>query len=82
MRSCREIIKLSTGKIDQPVAWSINLEIKLHLLMCKKCARYVKQVNFIQTLLDEHMPTPSSEHTLSSDARQRIGLKLKQSDKK
>jgi len=51
--------------------------MKLHLMMCRFCRRYIRQIRFIREVLelaDEEtgVSSESSTITLSSDARKRI----------
>lgn len=47
MLKCKEVVKVVSS--DQPVSFLQKIEIKMHLLMCRHCHRYVKQLDLIKT---------------------------------
>jgi hypothetical protein len=51
------------------------LQLRLHLIVCAWCTRYLKQIRFIRQLLREEMPEQNggnSRFLLEVDARERI----------
>lgn len=76
MLKCKQIIELSSKQIDTHLPWYQRLEFKLHLLMCKSCNLYSRQINFIQYILsnlDQH----GKNLKLPEDAKKRIANKIK-----
>lgn len=77
MLKCKEITELASKRLDTSIPWLKRSEIKLHLMMCKTCYQYVKQIEFIQNVfsgIDEH----GENIVLSAAAKSRIQAKLNQ----
>lgn len=56
------------------------LQLRLHLMICAWCARYLKQIKFISQLLSEQIENDrlvSPGTLLDAEARQRINSILK-----
>ncbi len=74
MLSCKEAIELASQSQDTQLPWQAKIGFRVHLLMCKTCARYVEQLAFIKksvSQLDERIQ--NSEYLkLSADAKARI----------
>ncbi len=76
MLTCKQVTELSSKKLDASIPWYTRIQIKIHLLMCKTCAQYEKQIKFIHNLsksIDKHY----QEYALPKDAKQRINENLK-----
>ena len=79
MYKCKEIIELTSQNMDASLPWYTRLEMKGHLLMCKTCHRYARQLQFMNKALaafDSHAPTENCQ--LSDNAKQRIAKKIRQ----
>lgn len=46
MRSCKEIVRLVGS--DAPLSVRERVEIRFHMLMCKHCSRYRKQLRILR----------------------------------
>ena len=73
MISCKQATELVSRALDQPLAPGQRLRLRLHLLICRQCRRYRKQLHFLKratSKLDSHIEegTPS----LAPEAKQRI----------
>ncbi len=75
MMSCREATRLLSEAQDHPLPWRQRLGLRLHLLMCRLCARYAAQLRFLRRALrrlprevDRALP----EARLGPEARRRI----------
>lgn len=44
--NCRQITEHSSDYIDNNLNWWQTLQMKLHLMMCYLCRRYIKQFRF------------------------------------
>ncbi len=54
------------------------LGLRLHLLVCAWCVRYLKQIKFVRSLLRGHRTTTTElVPVLAQDARSRIASSLK-----
>ena len=67
--------ELASRRLDSQIPWHKKMSLTLHLLICGRCRRYVKQLKFLQKAFIQ-----ASERTktvaLSDEARQRIKQKL------
>ena len=48
MLSCRELTRLVLAGEDRRLGWVARLRIRLHLLACRACPRFVDQVRFMR----------------------------------
>lgn len=46
MLSCKDIVKIVSS--EENSSWSKKIEVKMHLLMCRHCAKYAKQIDMIK----------------------------------
>jgi hypothetical protein len=76
MRHCKQIVDLVSQQMESKLPWSIRMEVKMHLLMCKNCHRYAKQLNFMQSELNQ-LEENLSTITLDDPAKERIKQSLK-----
>jgi hypothetical protein len=51
MRSCKDISELVSASLDQDLPLSRRFGVRLHLLMCKPCALYERQLLSLRTML-------------------------------
>ncbi len=76
MLTCKQITELSSKKLDTSLPWHTHIQIKVHLLICKTCAKYEKQMKFIDEIskkIDFHY----QGYALSKEAKKRIKENLK-----
>ncbi|MBE0468616.1 MAG: zf-HC2 domain-containing protein [Methyloprofundus sp.] len=84
MYKCKEIIELISHNMEESLPWRTRMEMKLHLLVCKTCSRYAKQLQFMNKALSslgEHGLAHTENCQLSNDAKQRIAKKIQQAKK-
>lgn len=79
MLKCNEITELASKSLDTSIPWLKRSEMKLHLMMCKTCHQYVKQIKFIQNAISE-IDKYRENIILSAKAKNRIQAKLNQSN--
>jgi hypothetical protein len=81
--SCRQAVRLQSAALDRKLSFRERLGLRIHLLLCKWCRRYGKQIRFLQTATREHAGEEQvlPQRTLSPEARERIKQRL-QSEKK
>lgn len=85
MLNCREATKLLSESLEQPLPLLRRLGLKMHLLMCRFCSRFEKQIKFMRDITrryekqnqEEDSPSPDSP-CLSQDARERIKKSLRE----
>jgi hypothetical protein len=76
--NCREAVRAQSEALDHPLPLSRRLGLWLHLLICKWCRRYGKQIGFLRDTAQEH-PEQFAEaepQKLSPEARERIKQRL------
>ncbi len=47
MLNCREITERASDFIDAALPWHVRLEVRLHLMMCRLCREYVRQLALV-----------------------------------
>jgi hypothetical protein len=79
---CREAARAQSEALDHPLPPTKRAGLWLHLLICKWCRRYGKQIRFLGAAAHEHTDalTEAVPQTLSVNARERMKQKL-QSEK-
>lgn len=80
--TCRDAARLQSEALDAKLCFSKRLGLWLHLLICKWCRRYGKQIQFLSHASQEHEEDLANAvpQTLSAEARERIRQRL-QSEK-
>lgn len=81
--SCKEAVQFISNAMEQPLSMEKRISIRLHLLICKWCTRYKKQLHFIQNILGGN-PEKVGENTpdaLSREAQERIKEALRSGKK-
>jgi len=76
--SCREASRLQSEALDKELSFPRRCGLALHLMVCKWCRRYGRQVRFLRDAAHEH-PENLSEavpQKLSAEARERIRQRL------
>jgi len=76
--SCKQATRLQSDALDRKLPFPQRFGLQLHLLLCKWCRRYGKQIRFLRDAAHEHTdeladPVPQK---LSAEARERIKQKL------
>lgn len=77
---CRTAVRLQSDALDRPLPWTRRFGLRVHLLLCKWCRRYGRQIAFLQTAAHEHpeLLVGPGPHKLSPAARARICEKLRE----
>jgi hypothetical protein len=80
--TCRDATRLQSEALDTKLCFSKRLGLWLHLLICKWCRRYGRQIHFLCDAANQHSDDLSDAipQTLSPEARERIKQRL-QSEK-
>jgi len=76
--NCKEASCLQSEALDHPLSFSRRLGLRIHLLLCKWCHRYGKQINLLHTATHDHPEqlTEPVPQKLSAEARERIKKRL------
>lgn len=51
MLNCREVAERASEYIDRELSWRGYLAIRMHLLMCRVCREYVRQLVLVTRAL-------------------------------
>ena len=75
--SCRRAVRLQSEALDHPLTFRERLGLRFHLLICKWCRRYGKQIAFLRTAARHEEPDLDSvPQRLPPEARERIKQRL------
>ena len=76
--NCRDASRLQSEALDNELTPLRRFGLRLHLILCKWCRRYGKQIRFLRRAAHEHPEQLSgaTPHTLSPEARERIKRSL------
>ena len=79
MPTCQRVGRLQSAGLDQPQSFSKRLGLRLHLLVCKWCRRYGRQICFLREAAHQHSDelTQATPASLSSEARERLRRSLR-----
>ena len=77
MLSCKDVTQLLSESMDTSLPIGKRVGMRLHLLMCKFCARYERQLLLIretvrQIVGAEDRPGEPPRDTLSEESKERI----------
>ena len=76
--TCKEASRLQSLALDRKLSLMQRIGLRIHLLLCKWCHRYGKQIRFLHDATREH-PDHLAEpvqQSLSQTARERIKQRL------
>jgi predicted DNA-binding protein len=81
MLSCKEAAWLISESMDRDLPFMQRLGIRAHLLMCKHCTRYRRQLLFIRDAIQHYLDEIENEESvppvsLSPEALERINAYL------
>ena len=75
MLSCKEVSKLVSEGLDRDMTFRERMGVRLHLMMCRGCSRFLKQIRFLRKLAHSFRESAGDDTafpSLSPDARKRI----------
>lgn len=75
MLSCKHIVDLGTDYLDQELGFWKKTEMKMHLMICGHCRRYIKQLKQTITVLAHwrlKQPTQEQLDQLKSNYQQTV----------
>ncbi len=79
--NCREASRLQSEALDHPLAPAPKLGLRLHLLLCRTCLRYGRQLRLLHEAAprcaDPAHPYPLPGPDLSPAARERLQKALR-----
>lgn len=72
---CKDMIDVASASLDRKLTLYESVVLKLHLIPCKPCVRFIEQSKFIKQMMEEmeadEAQTPY-RGTLSEEARNRL----------
>jgi hypothetical protein len=76
MLSCKEVTDLASRALDAPLDWHQRFGMRLHLLFCRLCRRYVRHLRFLDRAFKRarngNLQCRSARGKLSEKARERM----------
>ena len=77
--SCREATRLQSDAMDRPLRLRQRIGLRIHLVLCKWCRRYGRQIGFLRSMAHEHELQEETlpPQTLRPEAKERIKERLK-----
>ena len=81
MLSCRDVTRRISESMDRPLTRRERRALRLHLLICRFCVRYERQLLLIRDTVRriaaaEGEPAGPATESLSAEARERIRISL------
>jgi hypothetical protein len=76
--NCRDASRLQSEALDKKLSFAKRVGLRLHLLICKWCRRYGKQIRFLRSAAQQcpdHL-TEAIPQNLSAEAKERIRERL------
>ena len=81
--NCREATRLQSEALDRSLGRRQRIGLRTHLLLCKWCRRYGKQIRFLRSAA--HQPEEHEQclppQSLPPEARERIKQRLREGEK-
>jgi hypothetical protein len=74
--TCKEASRLQSQALDRKLSSMQRIGLRMHLLLCKWCRRYGKQIRFLHDAVREHPDHLTERQSLSPSARERIKQRL------
>jgi hypothetical protein len=77
MITCEEAARLMSESLDRKLPLRLRMALRMHLLMCKLCPRFWRQLQFLRNATGRFVKEAETEvlfpfESLSMDARERI----------
>jgi len=82
--SCKTAARLQSEALDHQLTFRQQLGLRIHLVLCKWCSRYGKQIAFIRAAADARPDemVQSVPQELSDEARERISKQIRSAIKR
>jgi hypothetical protein len=76
MATCRDATELASRAMDERLPLSSRMALRMHLAICKNCARFNRQLQEMRRLFREETAADDDAAGLPYEARQRIEAEL------
>lgn len=79
MLSCKQASELVSQSLDRPLTMRERLSVRFHLLICAACARFSRQLAYMQATIEKFvLDTEQNEGLkLSASAKERMAEAMK-----
>ncbi len=67
MLTCQEVTERASDFVDATLPWRARLHVRMHLLMCRFCREYVRQMALLARTLRRLPPPQEPSAELKSD---------------
>ena len=75
---CREMVRILSRSLDEPMSLSMRIKKRLHYLICRWCQRYEEQLHYLRktaAAFPEHIEQISTD-SLPMTSKQRMKRRL------
>ncbi len=76
MLTCQEASHLVSESQDQALGWFEALGLRMHLLICKSCRHFERQVTLMRRVLCQSGLVSEDSAPLSAEAHERISQRI------
>lgn len=76
IKNCKETSVLVTQSLDRGLTFQDRFAMRMHVLICRNCARFMKQMHLIREWL--RIENEAEQPGLTDKARERIASKLRE----
>ena len=78
--SCREATRLQSEAMDRPLRLRQRIGLRIHVILCRWCRRYGRQIGFLRSMAHEHEKHEETlpAQTLRPEAKARMKERLKE----
>jgi hypothetical protein len=84
--SCKEVNCLASKSLDERLSWRERVGLRMHLLFCRLCRRYVRDLRFLRLVLrragEDGLLRYTPTGKLSSASRERIKRALSEAERR
>lgn len=68
MLSCKEATRLISESLEHALPFHKRMALRFHLMMCRFCARFEKQIIFLREVFKRYGKQEQAEDTISADS--------------
>jgi hypothetical protein len=81
--NCREATRMQSEGLDRHLGLAQQIGLRIHLILCKWCRRYGKQIGFLRSAARRHEEHEQGlpPQSLPPEARERIKRRLREAEK-
>ena len=70
--NCRKVSHLVSEAMDREISLARRIGIKFHLMMCRYCSRYERQLKTIRQMVQKGAEENEPTHTLSDEKKRHL----------